>query len=158
MQPSPKQLLAMLESESGEQSDRLRAHGGSSAGDTEDPSRLLHFGGPLSGPVVAIHASSEYAEAETGSGIYVAAQKQHLEQLVRHRPGPYRLIVGHLGWSAAQLRDEIARGVWHVVPATPEIVFAADHEMWTHLIRRATAGSVASWLGVRDVPGAAGLN
>lgn len=118
----------------------------------------LHFGGPLSGPVVAIHASSEYAEAETGPGIYVAAQKHHLEYLVRHHPVPYRLIVGHLGWTGDQLRSEISRGLWHVLPATPELVFAAEGDLWPQLIRRATASTLADWLGTTDVPDAAELN
>lgn len=118
----------------------------------------LHFGGPLSGPIVAIHTSSEYAEAETGRGIYVAAQKQHLEDLVRRHPVPYRLIVGHLGWTSDQLREEIANGFWHVLPATAETIFAGEGDLWPRLIRRATAGSVCSWIGTPDVVGAAELN
>ena len=121
-------------------------------------SGALHFGGPLSGPVVAIHASSEYAEAETGPGIYVAAQKHHLEYLVRHHPVPYRLIVGHLGWTGDQLRQEISRGLWHVLPATPDLVFAAEGDLWPRLIRRATGASLADWLGTTDVADAAALN
>ncbi len=137
---------------------------GSEAGDPgssgADPHRggTLHFGGPLSGPIVAIHTSSEYAEAETGRGIYVAAQKQHLEELVRRHPVPYRLIVGHLGWSSDQLREEIANGFWHVLPATAEMIFAGEGDLWPRLIRRATAGSVSSWIGTPDVVGAAELN
>ena len=119
---------------------------------------LVHFGGPLSGPVVAVHGSSELAEAETGQGIYVAAQKHHLEDLVRHKPSPYRLIVGHLGWEPDQLQAEIQAGVWHLVPATADIVFDNDSEMWTRLVRRATAHSMARWIGTPDVPAAQQLN
>jgi putative transcriptional regulator len=119
---------------------------------------LVHFGGPLSGPVVAVHGSSELAEAETGQGIYVAAQKQHLEDLVRHKPSPYRLIVGHLGWEPDQLMAEIHAGVWHLVPATADVVFDNDNEMWAKLVRRATAHSVARWIGTPDVPAAQQLN
>ena len=67
---------------------------------TSSPWRMIHFGGPQSGPVVAIHQESEFAEAETGTGIYVAAQKHHLENLVRRDQVRYRLIVGHLGWKS----------------------------------------------------------
>ena len=125
-----------------------------------DPHRsgTLHFGGPLSGPIVAIHTSSEYAEAETGRGVYFAAQKQHLEELVRRHPVPYRLIVGHLGWTSDQLREEIANGFWHVLPATAEMIFAGEGDLWPRLIRRATSGSVCSWIGTPDVVGAAELN
>ena len=119
---------------------------------------LVHFGGPLSGPVVAVHGSSDLAEAETGQGIYVAAQKQNLEDLVREKPTPYRLIVGHLGWEADQLAGEIDAGYWHLVPATADVVFDNDVDMWARLVRRATAHSVARWIGTADVPGAHQLN
>ena len=120
--------------------------------------RMLHFGGPLSGPVVAIHQMSQLAEAETGAGIYVAAQKQHLEDLIRHQGSPYRLIVGHLGWKTEELESEIEAGIWHVVPATADTVFSAANEMWPRLIRRATSSSMAKWIGIEDVVGAAELN
>jgi putative transcriptional regulator len=119
---------------------------------------MLHFGGPLSGPVVAIHQNSQYAEAETGDGIYVAAQKQHLEDLVRRRPGPYRLIVGHLGWESGQLEAEIEAGIWHVLPATTDAVFSSANQMWPRLIRRATSSSMARWLGIPDLVAAGELN
>lgn len=122
------------------------------------PLSSLHFGGPLSGPVVAIHQHDQFAEAETGSGIYVAAQKQHLEDLIRNRPGDYRLIVGHLGWEHEQLRGEIESGLWHVVPATSDTVFGTTSEMWPRLIRRATSNSLARWIGARDVVNAGELN
>lgn len=118
----------------------------------------LHFGGPLSGPVVAIHQTSQYAEAETGNGIYVAAQKQHLENLVRQQTSPYRLIVGHLGWEWDQLDAEIDAGIWHILPATADAVFCSAQEMWPRVIRRATANSVARWMGVPDVSMASQLN
>jgi putative transcriptional regulator len=112
--------------------------------------RMLHFGGPLSGPVVAVHQLSQYAEVETGHGIYVAAQKQHLADLMRRRD-PYRLIVGHLGWQTDQLQAEIDAGLWHLVPASVDTVFASASEMWPRLIRRATANSLARWIGVPDL-------
>ena len=118
----------------------------------------VHFGGPLNGPVVAVHGSSEFAEAETGLGIYVAAQKPNLEGLVRGQDAPYRLIVGHIAWDNAQLQSEVDAGVWHTVPATTDAVFSNDQEMWPRLIRRATAKSVANWIGTPDVPMAAEVN
>ncbi|QDV47747.1 hypothetical protein Enr13x_76590 [Stieleria neptunia] len=119
---------------------------------------MIHFGGPLSGPVVAVHTSSEHAEAEAGKGIYVAAQRDMLETLVRQKPGPYRLIVGHLGWSIDQLRAEREAGFWHMMDATDQDVFAGDHELWPMVIRRATTRSVADWLGIQDTPFAAEVN
>ncbi len=119
---------------------------------------LIHFGGPLSGPVVALHQESQFAESEPGSGIYLAAQKQHLEDLIRQHPTTCRLIVGHLSWSTDQFASEIEAGLWHMVPATADAVFASPIEMWPRLIRRATSRSMARWMGTPDAIGAAELN
>lgn len=162
MQPNPQALRELMgESLPEEKSDSAAASRLASEDESApNGSRgdLLHFGGPLSGPLMAIHGSSQYAEAETGNGIYVAAQRQHLEQLVRQQTCPFRLIVGHLGWGPDQLQGELDRGYWHLLPATAQAVFTADTDMWPQLIRRATANSLASWIGTPDVPGAAELN
>lgn len=155
-QESPEPKQNRLELEPAETTTAGESQTGQAAEST--PLGSLHFGGPLSGPVVAIHQFDQYAEAETGSGIYVAAQKQHLEDLIRRRPGSYRLIVGHLGWELDQLRGEIEAGLWHIVPATSDTVFGTTSEMWPRLIRRATSNSMARWIGVPDVVGASELN
>jgi len=118
----------------------------------------LHFGGPLAGPVVAVHGAEELGEAETGHGVYVAAQRDHLESLILTSPSPFRLIIGHLGWSHEQLENEIADGVWHAIPATADVLSTDDAMLWPSLIRRATSNSVARWIGTADAPGAAELN
>ncbi|WP_442507898.1 YqgE/AlgH family protein [Novipirellula sp. SH528] len=175
MHPNPQALMAMLgeplesqdtdvdspeqEMREGESKNRLpEISKGQSSSELPSPPTpyspvgMVHFGGPLSGPVVAIHQLSEYAEAETGNGIYVAAQKQHLEGLVNKQPGPYRLIIGHLGWETERLNAELEAGLWHIVPATADVVFENADEMWPRLIRRATSRSVARWIGISDIP------
>ena len=112
--------------------------------------RPLHFGGPLSGPIVALHQIRDYAEAETGNGIYVAAQKQHLVELIRDQNEPFRLIVGHLGWHPEELDAEVAEGHWHVMPANVDDVFSSASDMWSCVIRRATNSSLAKWIGLPD--------
>ena len=124
----------------------------------DSPFSMLHFGGPNSGPVVAIHQDRRQAEAETGDGIYVAAQKQHLENLVRDPTSTYRLIVGHLAWKPEQLEHEMAAGVWHQIPATLKTVFSSHEEMWPGIIRRATSNSMSKWLGIPDAKGIGELN
>lgn len=165
MQPNPQAMLELIGGGSSadppepiETPRFATADEGEASRSSGSAGALLHFGGPLSGPLVAIHGSSQYAEAETGQGIYVAAQRQHLEQLVRQHPCPYRLIVGHLGWGPDQLRSELHQGYWHLLPATAQDVFTTDEAMWPQLIRRATANSLARWIGTPDVPGAAELN
>ncbi|MEM6470194.1 MAG: YqgE/AlgH family protein [Planctomycetota bacterium] len=118
----------------------------------------IHFGGPLSGPVVAVHGASEYAEAEAGRGVYVAARKELLETLVREKSTPFRLIVGHLGWTQEQLAQERDAGYWHLIDATRDQVFEEDAELWPSVIRRATSSSLARWIGCPDTPSAGLVN
>ena len=112
----------------------------------------IHFGGPLSGPVVAVHGASEFAEAEAGQGVYLAAQKELLERLVHQRISPLRLIVGHLGWTQQQLLDERDAGFWHFIDASSDQVFHEDDELWPSVIQRATSSTLARWLGYADTP------
>ncbi|WP_235034265.1 YqgE/AlgH family protein [Roseiconus lacunae] len=128
------------------------------AGEVSKSLGTIHFGGPLSGPVVAVHSSSEHAEAQTGQGVYVAAERSVLETLVKQKPGPYRLIVGHLGWTQEQLQAEREAGFWHVIDANEHDVFTRDDFLWPTVIRRATTNSMAHWLGIDQLPAAAELN
>lgn len=121
-------------------------------------SAIVHFGGPLSGPVVAVHGTRALAEAEAGQGVFMAAQREHLEQLIKNGEDDFRLIVGHSAWTTAQLSQEFAAGYWHVLPATEETALTVRVDLWPHLIRRATGASVASWVGARDSGGWTGLN
>jgi len=50
-------------------------------------------------------------------------------------PASVRFYIGHSGWAAGQLDDELARGSWHVLPASAEIVFGDDPEqLWKRLM------------------------
>ncbi|TVP98220.1 MAG: hypothetical protein EA381_12990 [Planctomycetaceae bacterium] len=119
---------------------------------------VVHFGGPLSGPVVAIHGLRDFAEAEAGAGIYVATQRQILEQLIKQPGGEMRLVIGHAAWTNAQLENEFAAGLWHVLPATPETVLPTQVDPWPRLMRRGMGASLANWLGVADNLGRNELN
>lgn len=137
LQPGPEELWKLLEA------DESRV--------PRPTNRSIHFGGPMAGPVVALHAQQQWAEAETGTGVYVAAQKEHLQKLVsRTAEGPMRLIIGHAAWQSGQLEQEIAAGAWYLLPATADRVFEADDSMWPHLVRTGVGHSLASWVGVDD--------
>lgn len=48
-----------------------------------------------------------------------------------------RVFAGYSGWDAGQLRGEIARGDWIVVPALPDdIVAGHDADLWGRVLRR----------------------
>lgn len=146
---------------SGQGQNRLSGHmdaakantGGETTSDLSSgkPGRCVHFGGPLSGPVLALHGVKTLAEAETASGIYLAAEKTLLQQLVNSETQlPVRLIVGHAAWQSGQLEAEVAAGFWYVLPATADRVFTADDAMWPELVRTGVGHALARWVGIDD--------
>jgi putative transcriptional regulator len=75
------------------------------------------------------------AEGGNEFGIYLAAQAEHLKQLVTASQNPFRLYVGHTSWGPTELEQQIVNGDWHVLPAVPELVFDDESTMWHRAVR-----------------------
>lgn len=115
--------------------------------------RPLYFGGPKSGPVVALHNRQEFAEYTPGEGVYLAAQVQNLQALVRSptRGAAVKIIVGQANWEAGCLEEEFARGKWLPLPLLPGLVFADADAMWGRAIREIGNQFVAGLVGLGGV-------
>jgi putative transcriptional regulator len=112
----------------------------------------LHVGGPVEGPLMALHAEEFVMEMEILPGIYFSANRDKLEQLTVKPEGPARYFVGYAGWSAGQLEAEIKRGSWQALPARPEHIFESDERLW-ELVRREIADHILrASLGIKHVP------
>lgn len=96
----------------------------------------LYWGGPVQmsslRALMRTETPPEGAEAIVGSVHQVPvddALKQGPADVAR-----LRLYIGYAGWGAGQLDHEMARGSWHVVPASAAAVFAEDpHALWERL-------------------------
>ena len=97
--------------------------------------RPIRFGGPMSGPILALHNQEQLAEVAAASGVYVAAHVDKLQKLVASHSGEVRIVVGQVLWKVGQLEREVDDGIWLAVPATPELVFAPEEEMWRRGMR-----------------------
>jgi putative transcriptional regulator len=117
----------------------------------------VHLGGPVQGPVMAIHTVDGLAEMEIAAGVFFAAKKQNLDELVR-RDERFKLFVGHSGWGPGQLEGEIEQGAWRAVPATLEDVFDTADDLWQRLMQRAVAGVLPEMLGIKHIPEDPSLN
>ncbi len=117
----------------------------------------VHLGGPVSGPLMAIHAADGLAEMEIIEGVYFAAKKQNLDELVR-REVPFKVFVGHSGWGPGQLEGEIEQGAWRVLPAKQADVFDPADDLWQRLMQRALTGILPEMLGIKHVPPDPSLN
>ena len=118
----------------------------------------VYVGGPVPGPLMAIHGDSSQAEVEVAPGVFFAAQRDHLEQIVQQDVYPYRLFVQHSGWGGGQLENELKEGAWLTTPATAEYVFAEDDELWFRVTKLVGADQLRQVIGVRKLPDHPELN
>lgn len=114
--------------------------------------RHLNLGGPVSGPVMALHTRPPYGELEILPGVYFSAEKEHLEKLVRETDVPMKLFVGHSGWSGGQLESELEQGAWLTTPATPEHVFRDEYALWKEVTGHIGSSMLADTLHIKRVP------
>ncbi|MDX1499304.1 MAG: YqgE/AlgH family protein [Woeseiaceae bacterium] len=96
----------------------------------------LFWGGPVQmntlRALLRTDAPPEGAEAVVGS-IYQVEVDAALAGLPTG-PGELRVFMGYAGWAPGQLDHELARGSWHVVPASDELVFAKEPQtLWKRL-------------------------
>ena len=117
----------------------------------------IHLGGPVSGPLMAIHTAGGLAEKELVEGVFFAAKKQNLDELVRGDV-PFKVFVGHSGWGPGQLEGEMEQGAWRAIPAKLEDVFDTADDLWQRLMQRAVAGVLPEMLGIKHVPPDPSLN
>ncbi len=107
-------------------------HLGQRAGSGEHP---VFFGGPLAGPVVALHQDEALSEHRLGRKLFVAANVAKLGQLADGSHGPLRVFIGHAGWSSEQLARELRQGAWIVLPAPEGLVFIDQCELLSRSVR-----------------------
>jgi putative transcriptional regulator len=97
----------------------------------------VYAGGPVSGPLLALHADGSLGEIEILPGVYYSVQKRQLEQLVRSTGHPLKVFDSHVGWGPDQLERFLEDGPWRIVPATAEQVFHAGPNLWEEVSKLA---------------------
>jgi putative transcriptional regulator len=126
--------------------------------DACESSQPVYLGGPVSGPLMALHTRDALAELEIVPGLFFAARKQNLDQLVQEDEQSYKLFIGHAGWGPGQLEGEIEEGAWRSVPASPQDVFDEADDLWTRLSRRAEGALLPEMLHIKHIPPDPSLN
>ncbi len=114
--------------------------------------RSIVSGGPLKGPVFAIHQLPSLGDAAMPGGLYVSAQVNKLQQLMSQIEKPYRIVVGIAGWQQGQLLAELESGCWYLLPADAETVFDDPEWMWETCLQECGRQQIADILGYDDFP------
>ncbi|MEE8237241.1 MAG: YqgE/AlgH family protein [Gammaproteobacteria bacterium] len=106
----------------------------------DDYTGHIYFGGPVAPAnlvtLVRIPDSGEIDLDPIVDDVYVGATPDFLSQAVVDADTELtlRLYAGYASWDSGQLDREIAAGSWRVVPASAELIFAAEPlELWVEL-------------------------
>jgi len=104
---------------------------------------VIYFGGPVKpdGLVFLVRARERPPRGMSVlRGVYFTGDTELIEKLLK-RKNPtegLRVFAGYSGWGPEQLEREIARGDWHIVPASAETVFQKDlSKLWEELVKGA---------------------
>jgi len=116
-------------------------------------SRLpVYLGGPVPGPLLSLHTKPALAETEPIPGVFFSARKQNLDQLVLDEEPIYKVFIGHAGWGAGQLENELYQGAWRTMPATAENLFSTADDLWETVFRQLGRSLLKSMLKVKNLP------
>jgi putative transcriptional regulator len=113
--------------------------------------RFTVQGGPISGPVFALHQNASLAEMEMPGGLCVSADSQTLKKLA-HSEDEYRIVFGVSGWRPGQLSDEIESGAWYQLDTESDHVFDDSSRMWENFLRHYGRGVLSDVINVTRFP------
>jgi putative transcriptional regulator len=118
----------------------------------------IYLGGPVAGPLLALHDDVSASEVEVLEGVYLSTDRAKLESLVRRDAVPLRLFVGYSGWAAGQLEGELEVGGWLTSRATSKDVFADHESIWNQVAGRIGLEILSPALRRDSVPDDPSLN
>ena len=94
------------------------------------------FGGPVLLEKGIILHHSDYSSPKSISiskSVSLTSDQGALEDLKREEKVPFKLMLGHAGWSAGQLEREIESGDWLIQSTTSDFIFnLPPNQMWEY--------------------------
>jgi len=113
--------------------------------------QLVDVGGPVEGPLVAVHSIKSCTQGEVIPGLFIATRKDLILKIVRAKR-PFRVLCGYAGWGPGQLDSELEAGGWLHCPATIDEIFADGDAMWKRITGKIGLGVLEPTLNGRRVP------
>lgn len=117
-----------------------------------DCDQLLNTGGPVQGPLIALHTCEELGEKQLAEGLYLSMQKEMVDPLVRQDDYPFRIYAGNSGWGGGQLEGEMLAGGWFVTPSKVSDIFFDHEKLWTEVTNRLALKILMPDKDVREIP------
>jgi putative transcriptional regulator len=118
----------------------------------------VYVGGPVPGPLVAVHTLEPFSEREVLAGVHVAMHRDAIDVIVRRKDTELRLYSGHAGWGSGQLEGELEAGGWLTTVATKDEIFADHETIWKSVTERIGLEIMAPHLSEKALPPDPSLN
>lgn len=98
----------------------------------------IYRGGPIERGVLfaLLKKSSVPGLIPLSRGLYLARTEKVLDAVIEKEGGEARYFAGGMAWKEGDFRAEVNRGGWHLLDATPELVFDRSPELWEKLLSR----------------------
>lgn len=115
-------------------------------------------GGPIDGPVFAIHRDESLAEHHVSTNVFLSAESEKFEQLAMQSETDFRIVFGVAGWQNGQLTEEIQQGHWLPLLNKTEWVFEDPTMLWEKTIRDYGQQLFSSVVGIHSFPQSSMVN
>lgn len=108
----------------------------------------IYYGGPVRHSMITMLIRSEKENPlvrQVDGDVFFSHDRRVLDRLLEEQKpaDALRFYMGHAGWVAGQLQQEIGRGDWFVVAADPVTIFSTRPEsLWTRLIEKLDPGGL----------------
>jgi putative transcriptional regulator len=122
-----------------------------------DCQELINIGGPVEGPLIALHTSLALAESSVIPGVFISMGRDHLNELVNQTEQQFKIFSGYSGWGAGQLESEIEQGGWLTHAANADHVFDSPEGLWKQVCSQVGNDILMPHLG-KHLPGDPSLN
>ncbi|MCA9229884.1 MAG: YqgE/AlgH family protein [Planctomycetales bacterium] len=120
--------------------------------------RPIYSGGPVPGPLLAVHTASSHADQEILPGLFVSAKESSFHNLLDNEQDHWRIYSGHAGWGEGQLDGELRAGGWLTTDAVIEDIFSDYQTLWKRMTSRIGLNILVPGLRPDQVPKDPGLN
>jgi putative transcriptional regulator len=118
-----------------------------------------YLGGPVAGPLVVLHEIEALSDREVVPGVYATLDAVKAQEVSSRKAEPSLILANHSAWRPGQLEDEFGSGLWHVLPATAEVVFwRTDADLWEVTTKRVNSRKLTEILKLRGMPSDPRLN
>lgn len=118
----------------------------------------IFVGGPVPGPLIAVHTQAGLSEHEIVPGLYFSTHRDELDLIVRKKKLSLKLCSGNAGWGSGQLEGEMEAGGWLWTKATIDDVFNDHESIWKAVTQRIGLEIMAPEMDRGRIPNDPSLN